>query len=1119
LQHFLETTLTRRVLTYIFLLFVGIGAASAQTSNGTVVGAITDPTGSGIVGATVTLTSVDTGSVRTTLTNQEGSYRIESVLPGTYNLSASAAGFQTTVNNGLIVPGTAIIPASLVLKVGQASDKIEVSADNAVLNTENGQIDGTIGEMEISSLPIPSLNPYELALTLPGVTSTTQGDFSNGISFNVGGGRPRANNFLIEGQDNNDAGIQGQGLQPGNGEAVKQVVIIENAYTAEYGHGAGSVSNLIYKSGTNEWHGAIYERISNSSTDAEDHQDKFNGVTTKTKYRENLPGFRIGGPIIHNKLFAFGSYQWDIYRSTANLDVLDLPTANGIATLKALPSTPALANLLAAYGSLVGTINPNIVLPNIDLGPDPTTGIDRGTVEMGTVQRSLGANSDSPELDLKGDWIINPKDTMNLRFIRTSFTAPYDTFNFGGQLPGFDSDQDGTSYNAGIVESHVFNPNVVNEFRASYGRIGFSFGIPSSTLANPLWNMPTVSFSGIDLNGYGLPASVIPQGRFHNTYQLQDTISWTHGKHFVKLGTDLADIRVRDEVPFNFYGTIGYGSDTRATTVPVPSGGTTTYTYNALANLVDDFSGGNTSLAQNFGSPIAQPRLFSQNYFVQDTYRPIPTLSVDMGFRYEYNGAPFNATGTPYPAIDVNNIACFPLTPGSDCNTKQEADKGQWGPRLGVAYSPDFLGNGHKTVVRAGFGVFYDVVFTNIIDNIQATAPNAASPVINATTSAARTRGIAGWSEQFANLNQTPLPTNLAEPIVNHLLSPRTMHWNLNVEQELPWDTTFQIGYVGERGTHLYGNTNLNPFVNQYFSADRVNPARGQIVIRDNSGDSEYAGLWSELDHKFNRNFLFRASYTLGRSFDDVSEIFTTNNQSSYQSSTYPTPRGLTDWGPSAYDHRQRLALSYIWTPATWHTEGGMKVIGNIVNHWSVAGVTQFQTGTPENVEFGSDVDGNGISNDRPVVSNPKAPLTTWAFDDSWFYGDSFGTLCSGPSAWWTSNDCEVVSADSVHWVVPPIGTRPSNTVGRNSLYSKGIQQWDMNIQRTFKLHEKVALDFRGELLNAFNHGLGGVENTTLISGIPTDAFTGDNGTNTFADPAPVNYGHRHARFFIRLEF
>ena len=1089
--------------------------AFAQTSNGTVIGAITDPTGGAIVGATVSIKSVDTGAVRTTTTNQEGTYRIESVLPGTYDVSATASGFQTTINQGLIVPGTAIVSSSFVLKVGQAADKVEVSADNAGLNTENGQIDGTISEQEISSLPLASLNPYELALTLPGVLNTQVGSFSNGVNFNVGGGRPRANNFLIEGQDNNDAGIQGQGLQPGNTEAVKEVVIIENAYTAEYGHGAGSVSNLIFKSGTNQFHGSVYERLENSSLDTEDTNNIFNAVTPN-KYRENLPGFTIGGPILHNKLFGFASYQWDYHRATANLSTLDIPTVNGIATLESFTGNTRVSNLIEAFGGFVGTINPQNGLPPIALGPDPTTGVDRGSVEMGTVERDIGGDFDSPEIDLKGDYIASAKDTLTLRFIRTRFIAPIDVFNAPGQLPGFDSDQDGTSYNTGLVETHVFSSTLVNEARLSYGRIGFSFGLPASTLANPLYNQPAVSIS--NMTGYGIPGN-IPQGRFHNTYQLQDTISWTHGKHFIKIGEDIADIRVKDQIPFNFYGAVGFANDSSAT--PVTGGGT--FKYTGLANLVDDYGGpGTDTVTQNFGSPIAQPRLFSQNYFATDTYRPIPALSIDFGFRYEYNGAPFNATGTPYPAADEADPSCFPLTPGATCNTRQQADGSQWGPRAGFAWSPTLFGQ-NKTVVRSGFGVFYDVVFTNIIDNIQASAPNAASPQITSSATANGNRGTSTWYEQFANLNKSPLATNTAEPIANHLLSPRTLHWNLNIEQELPWATTFQVGYVGERGEHLYGNTNRNPYVNDFFSGARVIPTRGAIIFRDNSDDSEYAGLWTELDHKINHNFLFRASYTLGHAFDDGSEIFTTANESSYQFSRYPTPRGTTDWGPSEYDHRQRLVLAYIWSPAIWHTEGGMKVVGNIVNRWALSGITQFQSGSTHNVEVGYDVDGDGIGNDRPVLGNPKAPMATYAFDDSWFYGTSMGTLCSGPSLWYTNNPCEVVTASQVHWIVPAYGTHPANPISRNSYYGPGYQQWDVDIQRSFKLHERLTMDFRGELLNIFNHGQvdtnGYLENTTLITGIPTDAYTGYNGANTFASPYPATNGHRHVRLFIRFQF
>ena len=405
-------------------------------------------------------------------------------------------------------------------------------------------------------------------------------------------------------------------------------------------------------------------------------------------------------------------------------------------------------------------------------------------------------------------------------------------------------------------------------------------------------------------------------------------------------------------------------------------------------------------------------------------------------------------------------------------------------------------------------------------NHIQATAPNAAAPVINSVSSANGNRGTGSWYEQFANLNQTALPTDTSEPISDHLLSPRTMHWNLNVEQELPWDTTFQVGYVGERGEHLYGNTNLNPYVAYYeLGTERVVPNRGMIVVRDNSDDSEYAGLWSELDHRFNHNFLFRASYTFGKAMDDGSEVFTTLNESSYQFSRYPTPRGTTDWGPSEYDHRQRLVLAYIWQPSVWHTEGAMKVVGNIVNNWAVAGVTQFQSGSTQNIESGFDADGDGISNDRPVLSNPKAPIDSYGFDDAWWYGASDGNVCSGPSFWYSSTlPCEILTPDQVHWIIPAYDQHPAHPIGRNSMYSPGLQQWDMNIQRSFRLHEKLMLDFRGELFNIFNHGNFGVENTTLTSGINQDAY-GDYGTNTFASPYPTVTGHRHARIFIRISF
>jgi hypothetical protein len=169
-------------------------------------------------------------------------------------------------------------------------------------------------------------------------------------------------------------------------------------------------------------------------------------------------------------------------------------------------------------------------------------------------------------------------------------------------------------------------------------------------------------------------------------------------------------------------------------------------------------------------------------------------------------------------------------------------------------------------------------------------------------------------------------------------------------------------------------------------------------------------------------------------------------------------------------------------------------------------------------VEIGYDADGDGISNDRPSVGNPKAPVTTYGWDDSWFYGVSDGGLCSGPTFWYTNEPCVPVSPNDVHWIVPAYGTRATTPVSRNSLYSKGFQQWDMNIQRSFRLHENIFLDFRGEMFNIFNHDIANIENTTLTSGINVDSG-GDYGTNTFANTDLTHTGHRHSRLYIRIRF
>jgi hypothetical protein len=1075
----------RQLAVALVLVFALVSAGVAQSPLGTIAGTITDATGAAISAASVSATSIQTNEKRTVTTNDAGAFRIEAVLPGDYKVDATAPSFGTTTAT-VHVAGTVVTSVNLSLQAGSAETTVDVSSQTTeLLRTDSGELSNTISLQEISTLPISSLNPYALATTLPGVAAVKTVDLTNGTAFGANGSRPRDNNFLIEGMDNNDQGIHGQAFQPNNTEAIQEVTFLLNSFSSEFGHG-GTVSNLIYRSGTNEFHGAVWDRLYNSSLNATDHADVLAG-NPKNKSRENVYGFRIGGPIVHDRVFFFTSTQWDHLRETANLGVLTLPTQAGYAKLQQYSSNPRIANLLKAYGDLRG-VNQNFAR-TLQLGKDPVTGVDRGGVDFAGVQRSLGSATNSYEFVAKGDINLRPSDKLQLRYIHSPYTAPYDTFNFPNQLPGFDTQQTGRTDNAGVTQTHIFSQSLLNELRLSWSRIGFAFDLRPETRANPLALAPAITIAGI--TGYGIPAGTVPQGRFQNTYQLQNAVSWQRGKHFLKFGLDVENIRIRDQVPFNFYGSIGYSDSAAAG-------------YRSLGNYLDDFGGtGSTSAQIQFGNPVARPTIWSQNYYAQDTWKMLPNLSMDFGVRYEHNGTPFNYLG--YPGFNSANPACFP------CNVRQQADNNNIAPRVGFNYSPI---PGGKTVISGGFGLFYNHIFANIIDNIQGSSPNAAAK--NIVSDAKLARGTPNWSGALGRItDKNPRPTDTSNVIESHLLDPENYEWNLRVQHELPGSFVLSAAYVGNRGVHQYATTEFNPL---QFGGPRLFPTRGRIIRQDNTNDSMYHAGQLNLEHRLQHGLTLRAAYTYSKGLDTGSEIFTSSNWSTYAERQYPYPRGL-EWGPSAFDNRHVFSLTYLYNTPTWHAQGAERFAAAVVNHWTFAGITSVYSGSPINVETGFDWNQDGISNDRPMLSNPKAPLTKWAVHaDDFFNNVPAGLYCDGAAAWNTNDPCHAVTLDQVHWVVSPFATQ-GNNIRRNARYAPANQQWDMSLQRGFHIHERHTIDFRAESFNVFNHALTNQPdhhvNATLTSGI----FPQGAGKTTFLNYPLTNSGGRTLRFLLKYSF
>ncbi len=582
------------ILVLFSLVLFAPGPVAAQTSNGTLVGAVTDQTGAVIPGVDVKVVSPQFGEVHEATTDSVGTYRIESLQPGTYSVTFTATGLAALRVGSVVINGSVTTTVNGQLQLSSVESTITVEAGAAqVIDTQSGQLAGNISEEEVTSLPYGSFNPAELAMTLPGVqdlSPATTGN-NNGVGYSVNGTRPRANNFLIDGQDDNDYGISGQAYQPDNVGAIQEVTVLTNSYSAEFGRGGGSVLNYIYKSGSNSFHGSAWEINQNSAFAANPAENKVIGLPNPF-LNQNTYGFTIGGPAIKDKLFFFGSAQWDPSAQRATGSTLELPTAAGVTTLNGL--TNANAKLFVeSLGGLVAppTLPPGVTkLPCLALGPDPVTKVDRGCVEVNQFALSgvpVGGKDTSQYYRL--DYHPGQNDTILAGYIRNDSSLSPDFFANPSALPPFITQQGGVSQIFHAQWIHTVSTTVVNELRYSYTNINFTFGPTGATASGPLANLPNLTFD-TDLTGptgafleLGVDQG-FPQGRAHKTSQIQDALTYSRGRHTFKGGIDVTFVEVHDLVPFDSRGSIAYkiGGDF---TDAAGSG-----TYSSLANFIDDSS-------------------------------------------------------------------------------------------------------------------------------------------------------------------------------------------------------------------------------------------------------------------------------------------------------------------------------------------------------------------------------------------------------------------------------------------------------------------------------------------------------------------------------------------------
>ncbi len=1090
-----------KVLILLVALFSFSLTVAAQTSRGTVSGVVTDPSGAVVSGASITLTSAATGLSRTSTSNDEGFYRFDAVDLGTYSVNITASGFGALTKTNITVNANQTSAIDAEVTPGNVEATVDVVGDaGAALQTETPVRGGNISPVQITELPIAGRNPVALALTLPGVSSNSAG-YGVG-TFSVNGARGRSNNFLIDGTENNDISVAGQGFQITNPDAVQEVSVQTSNYDAEFGRAGGAVVNVITKGGTNNFHGTLSFLYDSSADDAITSAQARNPAIVRQAVQpagviprgrrlsatEYYPAFTFGGPLYlphfgeggpslkdgRNRTFFFGAYQEDRFRSPGASVTLVTPTQAGRDRLRALFPLGTNVNVdtyLAATATAVATVadRPAISLDNQNL---PAAQQTRGQIQIGSFFRSYSAMTTAKQFQFRVDHKIGEDDQFSSRFLSERTLQPR-----GGVagFEGFDADFASNYYNFLISETHVFSPTLTNELRLSYNRI--DLGFPISDAGGLAGTLPELAIGG-GLSNIGV-AATFPQGRIANNYQVQDTATKVFGNHTFRGGVDYLRQISTQTAPANTRGSLAFAT----------GGG-----FTSFGNFVDNFGGVGGTASRTFGSAVYNPTLHRIATFFQDRWKATDALTLTLGVRYEYFGVPFNSLRTPAFTGLFNVNPTTRTGPFSQPNQVAK-DTNNFAPTVGISYAPAskdgilgaFFGE-RKSVIRAGYQIGYDSFFNNIASNAVASSPNTIVTVINSTASSGA-RGLGNFNNQFPTTAAAVLATSAQTLIDPNLVNPYYQRWSLGMQRELPFKTVIDISYVGSKGTKLYINEDANPLARP---EQRVTPAgattgltgrldnlQGQRTVRTNGGSSSYNAGQIEVRRRFSNNFLFTGAYTYSKLISNADEVFSPGFGAS-ESPTFATPSVFggdpAERAVSTFDKTHRASFTYVIESPWFREQRGF--VGKLLGGFQISGVTTYETGSPYSVLNGFDSDGTTGANRPNFNPNGQPGVRAVPVVDA----NNFITGYINPEViiGRTSSGSPIfqpIDPNTAQFIVNPTyvpGQAGSvvrvGNLGRNTQRTPPLNNTNLNLLKRIKMGERRALEFRSELFNAFNH-------------------------------------------------
>jgi hypothetical protein len=1020
---------------------------------GSITGFVKDPSGALVPGVKITLTNTGTNAQLTALSDENGGFQFPQLAPASYSLVFELSGFKKTIVNALVQVDQ-ITRVDVVLEVGEIVQEVEVRAVGTLLESDKTTLSSVVESRTIANMPLNARQFLDLALITPGVLPSAAG--TQGGGFNVSGARSQSNTFLLDGVSNVDTQVNSVLGNFRITDAVQEFAVQTSVPTAEFGRGTGGQISIVTKSGSNQFHGSAFEFFRNDALDAADFFTNKTGAK-KTPLHRNQYGATLGGPIIKNKTFFFGS--WEGFRQVApQVSFTRVPTDAERTTV----TDPISKSLLQFW-------------------PAPNT--QRAGTANNFIWNVRATTFDNTYLG-RVDHNFSEKDHLSFRW--TDYRG--NTFT-PGALPALSGNANTpVSRSAGLNESHTFSPTFLNEFRLGFSRnetfitvqdMGFDAstifvgtdGKPLSGVVVASQNMldsglPTITVSG----GFAPLGSTnnLPQGRTTNTYELFDNMSWIAplgaAKHSWRWGYHL---RREDAKRF-------LDGDARGR-------------FN-FTNFTDFAAGLVNQSFFRYGGTVRYWRRYAWDLFWQDQYKIKDNLTLNYGIRYEYPSAigqtRQNATnfipgvgpvllGTnQLLQIDPNKsgIASFVLTqaPITLSNTGVNSDKNNFAPVLGMAYTPRFAESlfGHDdTVIRMGFRVGYDDLFNNIPANMGLNAPYT---LTTNQTSGGTQPGKFPWAVGYdqnvpliSNFGKqgpgTPtaglLTFNAEDP---NIRSAYIYQYNFGIQRRIGRELSVEMDYQGSTGHKLGTFVDQNqPQVIVRDPTLRGNQSPNEQVYRSpffgavstgvDSGNSNYNGMVFTTKYQGRQGIFIQGSYTLSKSIDSASAFFGSIGE---RTGVADVNNMKAERGPSSFDIRHRSVITFVIDVPVgpghrllgWNNAVNKQVFGG----WQISGGATLQTGAPFTV-FNNSQDFSGFNqfNDRPdVVGTGRLQQDNRNVDAAF--------------------DTKYFSA------TPPTGR--VGTSGRNQFYGPGLQNYNFAAAKRFKFTEQLGLQFRSEFFNLFNH-------------------------------------------------